>query len=328
MIRFFRGTGIGPLLLLTLITGALWGEYFINPPQTLTSAPDELMPLWNIIHSFLSGSPMAAVFASFSVMLLLVIIIVRFNTTLFFIPRRTYLPALFFIVFYSVFPGEMVLNPSLPAALFIIVGLWRMMAAYRMNGIAYNLFDAALIVSFAGMFYASALWFVVLVIIGLLTLRSPDLREISITLFGALLPWVVLYAVWYLTGKDLSDLTEIIGNNLFEEAAPVYWSRTLIILLIVIALWVLQALGTLLSELPSKKIRSRKIFTLLLWMLVICVAVYLLVPSVSVEITALASIPLTYIMSNYCAFTRRIATAEIFFWLIAVMILISRLWPY
>lgn len=328
MIRVFRGTGIVPLLLLTVITSALWTEYFISPPRLPAPSADEVMPLWNVIHTFLAEMPLVAVFASFTVMLLLVIIIVRFNTTLFFIPRRTYLPALFFVIFYSVFPGEMVLNPCLPAALFITIGLWRMMAAYRMNGIAYNLFDAAMIVSFAGMFYAGALWFVLLVIIGLLMLRSPDIREIAITLFGSLLPWVVLYAVWYLTGRELSDLTKIIGNNLFEDSASVYWSRTLIILLMIIALWLLQALVTLMSELPSKKIRSRKIFTLMLWMLTLCAAVYLLVPAVSVELMALAAIPMAYIMSNYCAFTKRVATAEIFFWLIAVMILISRLWPY
>lgn len=328
MIKFFRGTGIGPLLLLTVITGALWAEYIINPPKILVPAADTVMPLWNVVLTFLKDTPLAAVFVSLSVMLLLVIIMVRFNTTLFFIPRRTYLPALFYILFYATFPGEMVLNPCLPAALFVTIGLWRMMAAYRMNGIAYNLFDAALIISFGGMFYAGALWFVLLAIIGLLILRSPDLREITITLFGAILPWLVLYAVWYLTGRDLSDLTTIIGNNLFDESASVYWSRTLIILLIIIAVWQLQALGALLTELPSKKIRSRKIFTLLLWTMTLCAAVFLLVPGVSVELMALAAMPLAYVMSNYCAFTKRVVTAEIFFWLIAVMIIISRMWPY
>jgi hypothetical protein len=328
MIKFFRGTGIGPLLLLTVITGALWAEYLIDPPKIPVSAADTVMPLWNIVLTFLSDTPLAAVFASLAVMLLLVIIMVRFNTTLFFIPRRTYLPALFYILFYAAFPGEMVLNPCLPAALFVMIGLWRMMAAYRMNGIAYNLFGAALLISFGGMFYAGALWFVLLAIIGLLILRSPDLREITITLFGALLPWLVLYAVWYLTGRDLSDLTAIIGNNLFDESESVYWSRTFIILLIVIALWLLQALGALLTELPSKKIRSRKIFTLLLWTMTLCAAVFLLVPGVSVELIALAAMPLAYVMSNYCAFTKRVVTAEIFFWLITVMIIISRMWPY
>jgi hypothetical protein len=84
----------------------------------------------------------------------------------------------------------------------------------------------------------------------------------------------------------------------------------------------------LLTELPSKKIRSRKIFTLLLWTMTLSAAVYLLVPAVSVELMALAAMPIAYVMSNYCAFTKRVATTEIFFWLIAVMIVISRMWPY
>jgi hypothetical protein len=328
MIKFLRGTGIGPMLLLIVVTAALWAETFINPPQILISSGAGAMPLWNIILKFLNGSPLAAAITSFTMMLLLVIIMIRFNTSLFFIARRTYLPALFYILLYSIFPGDMVLNPALPAAIFLAAGLWRMMAAYRMNGIAYNLFDAALLVSVAGLFYAGAVWFVLLVFIGTIMLRSSDLREITLTLFGAILPWLVLYAVWYLTGGEMSDLTEIIRHNLFDESNALYWSRILVILVIVIALWFLPALAALVSELPTKKIRSRKIFALLIWMLVISAAVFALLPSVSVEITAIAAIPLSFIMANYCAFTRRILTTELFLWVTMLLIVISHLWPY
>lgn len=328
MIKFFRGTGIGPLLLLTLVTAALWAETFINPPQITAASGAGVMPLWNIIVSSIGESPLAAAIISWVVMLLLVVILVRFNTSLFFISRRTYLPALFYIILFSLFPGEMVLNPALPAALLVTVGLWRMMAAYRMNGIAYNLFDAALVVSAAGMFYAGAVWFVLLVIIGALMLRSPDLRELALTIFGAAMPWLVLYAVWYLMGREISSLSEIIRHSLFDDSSSVYWSRTLVILLLVITLWFLPALIGLVSEMPSKKIRSRKIFALLLWMLTISAGVFALVPSVSVEIIALAAVPIAFIMANYCAFTRSIVTAELFLWLTVVMIVVSRVWPY
>jgi hypothetical protein len=42
---------------------------------------------------------------------------------------------------------------------------------------------------------------------------------------------------------------------------------------------------------------------------------------------AVASLPLAFIAANHLAFTRRTVLAEIFFWLIAVMMAVSRIWP-
>ena len=67
------------------------------------------------------------------------------------------------------------------------------------------------------MFYAGAFWFVLLVMIGLLILRTPDFREITITIAGALLPWMVLYAVWYLTGRELVRPYGDHRHNLFDR---------------------------------------------------------------------------------------------------------------
>jgi hypothetical protein len=326
MIRLFRGTGIGPLLVMTLIALALWIQYFINPPQLMHPMGGDAMPLCDLILDPLSGFPILAVILSFVLMVIMAIVMIRFNTAVFFIPRRTYFPALFFILYYTVFPGEMILNPALPAALLIMMGIWRMMDAYRVNGMAFNFFDAAILISSAGMFYAGALWFVLLVLTGALILRSPDFREITITVAGAVLPWIILYAIWYLTGGSMSDLTEIIRHNLFDKMPPVSWSRAQIILFIVIAIGFLPALLSLFREMPTHKIKSRKTFELLLWMMVICAAAYALAPSVSVEMNAITAIPVSFIMANYCAFTRRLVTTEILFWLMAIMIVVARLW--
>lgn len=328
MIRFFRGSGAGPATLLVLLAAALWAEYFISPPGVLQSLGGEPMPLWKLVFDSLNGMPLVAVIVSFALMIIVSVLMTRFNTSVFFIPRRTLFPGLFFILFYSAFPGEMVLNPVLPATLLIVTGLWRMVSSYRVNGMAFNFFDASFLISLAAMFYAGSLWFVLLALIGAMVLRKPDIREISLSLVGALLPWLILYAVWYVTGGSISELTETIRHNLFDKMPSVYWSRTLIILLCVIALNFLPGLFYLFREMPTMKIKSRKTFELLMWLLAICAAAYLFVPAVSVELNVLAAVPVSFIMANYCVFTRRVAITEIMFWLMVMMIVIMRVWPY
>ena len=222
----------------------------------------------------------------------------------------------------------MVLNPALPAAILIMTGLWRMVAAYRQTGMAYNFFDAAMFISAGGLFYADAIWFILLVLIGAVILRNPDMREMSLALAGGLLPWGLFYAVWYLTGKDPGELSEIIYNNLFGVAPSVYWSRTLIILLIVVAMTFIPGLFSLFSVMSTKKVKSRKTFTLIVWILVISAVIYIVIPSVSVEIIAIAAIPAAYIISHYYVVTTRTATAEILLWTMVIMLAVSRIWPY
>jgi hypothetical protein len=328
MIRFFRGSGIGPVIVFALITLGLWIEYFIEPPQIARLTSIEPMPLWGVLTEVLSATPLLAEMVSLILVLIVAVIMVRFNTSIFFIPRRTIFPALMYILLFAVFPGEMVLNPALPAAILIMAGIWRIIKAYRAGGMAFNFFDAALLISAGGMFYAGSLWFIILVLIGALILRSPNMRELTVAVAGAILPWLVLYAVWYLTGRSINDLTEIIRHNLFDETLHIYLSRTMIVLLVVTGIIFISALFSVVREMNTMKIRSRKTFELLFWMIIVCVICYIFVPAVSAEMNAIAAIPAAFIMSGYFTFTRRTATVEILFWLMLGMLVISRIWPY
>ncbi len=63
------------------------------------------------------------VIVSFVLMILIALILIRFNISEFFINRRTFLPGILYILLYSLFPDYMVFNPALPAALLIIVAI-------------------------------------------------------------------------------------------------------------------------------------------------------------------------------------------------------------
>lgn len=327
MIKYFRGSGAGPVFLMLLAALGLWSTQLISPQQPVNLDVIQPMPLWGLIVNLLSGSPVLAVIVSFLLVLAVAFVMIRFNTEIFFIPRRTYLPALLFILLYSLFPDSMVLNPALPASLLILTAMWRMVSSYRLNGMSFSFFDAALMISSAGLLYAGSVWFVLLVFIGALVLRSPDARELSLALAGAVLPWIVMYAVWYVTGGDPGELTGIIGHNLFDQAPSVNWSRTLVILLVSAGLNFLPSLVYLVREIPTYKIRSRKTWELLIWIMVISAVAFIFIPSVSVELTAVAALPVAFIMANQMAFARRVIVSEILLWILIIMLVVSRIWP-
>jgi uncharacterized membrane protein len=78
---------------------------------------------------------------------------------------------------------------------------------------------------------------------------------------------------------------------------------------------------------PAYKIRSRKTWEIMIWMMIISAAAIIFVPAVSAEMTAVAALPVAFIMANQMAFTRRVVIAEILLWMMIAMLAVSRIWP-
>ncbi len=98
---------------------------------------------------------------------LMAFLLVNFNTTVFFIHERTFLPALIYILFGGFFPDHQLLNPVLPASIFLMLAVMRIMESYHITGTAYSYFDAGILISTGSLFYANLIWFGLIVIIGI-----------------------------------------------------------------------------------------------------------------------------------------------------------------
>ena len=81
----------------------------------------------------------------------------------------------------------------------------------------------------------------------------------------------------------------------------------------------------LFTHLNIKKIKSRKTFSLLIWVFLISVAVYFIMPSVSVEIIWITAIPVSYFLAHYFIFIRKKLMAEIFLSVLFLIILLIQI---
>lgn len=314
LLKVFRGTTPRVIVLIILMLGALWIRAFFDP-QLPGNAVYETspMPLYMILKFLLGVHPLPGVIFSFLVLSLMLFLLINFNTTVFFINERTFFPAVIYLLFNALFPENQVLNPVLPASLFLMLALIRIMDAYRKPGIAYNFFDAAIMISIGSLFYANLLWFGLLVIIGISLLRTGSIKEIAISVLGLATPYIVAVGLFYVSGMDLLKFFANIKSNLFGETTGFTFGRLTIIVLIYSALMLLISLGFLMMQLSSKKIKSRKTFYLLLWGFVISVALYFALPSVSAEMIWITAIPASYFLVHYFVFARKKVLPEIAF---------------
>jgi hypothetical protein len=327
VLRIFKGTGPGVIFLISATLLAVWISAFLNPlGDTISCYETDPMPLYGLLKLILGNNPLTGVGFSFLLVALLAILIVNFNTNIFFINERTFLPALFYILSGSLFPHYQLLNPVIPASLFLMLAIRRIMDGYHKPGIAYNFFDAGFLISTGSLFYTNLIWFGILVFIGIALIRTGNLIEISISFIGLLTPYLLTFGIYYVIGKDLPALLSLIGKNLFGKSEGFHINVLPLIALIYTAVVVLISVAYLFGRMNTKKIKTRKIFSLLIWLFILSLAIFFVLPSVSFEIVWLTSIPVSYFLAHYFVLIKKRLVPEVLFSLLLIFVLLIQIW--
>jgi hypothetical protein len=327
LLKLFKGTGPGVIFLIIITLIAIWISAFLKRPMDSSFYYEtDPMPLYRLLKLVFGNSHFFGVIFSFSMVALIAILLVTFNTKVFFINERTFLPALIYILFTGLFPQYQLLNPVLPASLFLMLAIIRIVDSYRKPGTAYNFFDAGILISTGSLFYANLIWFGLVVIIGIAILRTGNFREIAISIFGLITPYVLTFGFNYVMGKDISALFLLIENNLFHKSDGFLFSRLAIVVLIFTGMLILISIAYLFMVMHSKKIKSRQTFSLLLFIFLISAAVYFILPSVSVEIVWLMGLPVSYFLAHYFVFVKKKIVPEIIFSVLFIFILLIQIW--
>ncbi len=327
LLRLFKGTGPGVILLIIVTLIATWISAFLGTPadSTFSYEPDP-MPLYGLLKMVIGNNHLLGVFFSFSIVSIMAFLLVNFNTTGFFINERTFLPAVIFILFVGFFPQYQRLNPVLPASLFLMLAIIRIMDGFHKQEIAYNFFDAAIMISIGSFFYANLIWFGILVIIGIALLRTGNPGEIAISILGLITPYIIIFGLYYVIGKDLVAFLSLVKDNLFGRSEVYFFPRLTIVALIFAGIIIFVSIVFLIMVMNTKKIKSRKTFSLLFWTFFISLGVYFVLPSVSVEIVWLTGIPVSYFLAHYFVFVKKKLVPEIFFSVFFVLVFLIQIW--
>ncbi len=324
LLKIYRGIGPGTILVLLLTAMAVWMQPLLAPVAPSSLYDTDPMPLYGILLRFMEGKDALGIILIFILVLTLAIYLVTFNTRLFFINERTFLPASICILLSGFMPGEQVLNPVVPAALLLMIAIDRILSSYRKPGTAFNFFDASLLLSIGSLFYFNIIWFYLIVLSGMALIRTFNFREIIVSVFGLVAPYIVLYSYYYISGADINMLNELIIKNVITETLGYYWSPQLIVLSLLNGAIILVALFHLLRSFNTKKIKSRKTFSLLIWILMVTILIYFFVPAVSNEIIYVFMIPASYIISHFLVFLRNKKTANLIFAVLLLSVILIK----
>jgi hypothetical protein len=329
LLKPFKGTGPGTIFLIIVSFLAVWVSAFVKLKGHFSLYFDlNPMPLYGIVSSLIGTNPLPGILFVMLMLSVMAFLMVNLNTSLVFINERTFLPALIYILLSALFPQYQLLNPAVIAAIFLMLSIRKIMEAYRIPGTAYNFFDASILISIGSLFYASLIWFWILVIIGIAILRTGNLKEITLSVIGLLTPYFLTFGIYYVFGKDLRDLWSLIVYNLIGKAGSYVFTPLIVIAIIFTGLTTLVSIVYLLSLMNTKKIKARKTFSLLLWSFFIALAVFAFTKPVSVEIIWIIGIPVSYLLTHYFIFIKKRLIPEIFFSLFFIFIILIQIWYF
>ncbi|MBL7775410.1 MAG: hypothetical protein JNK89_05375 [Saprospiraceae bacterium] len=109
---------------------------------------------------------------------------------------RSWYPGVFYALAASCLPEFQFVSPTLVAASFIPLALWRIFSVYKQTFAFSAIFDGALWVTLAALFYPPAVWVLPAAYLALLNLRAFSFREQVVFLTGSFTPFF-LGLSWY-----------------------------------------------------------------------------------------------------------------------------------
>ncbi len=230
-------------------------------------------------------------------------LLIQLNTIHIFIPVRTQLPALFYIVLTAVFNPTHQLTPALVDSLLVIIILFRLFVTYKTDGPSVNFLDAGFLIAVASLIYFPVILLFIFLLVALVILRPLNWREWVYVFLGLMLPYLFVISGYYVAGVPVSEFFKGF-NGLFQHHKQTYSIIQLIGWLFVAGMMIYSSYF-MASAIDKMKIHGRKIFMLFLWLFLTSIGIYLVIPGAGMDMVSIAAIPLSFLFSHYfCSCTR------------------------
>jgi hypothetical protein len=296
LLKFFNSNRLGVFVFIILLPVVYWiPEFFrgfqVNDRIFAGTLPGEL------IQQFSDRYQVISMVVALMVINVNAYLLVQLNTIHIFIPVRTQMPALFYIMLAACFNPLHQLSPALLASSLIILALYRVINTYKSEGLSYNFLDAGFLIALASLLYFQVILFSPLLLVGLILLRPFNWREWVYVLIGLGLPFLFLVSVYFVAGIPISEYFPDI-SGIFDRNRQ---SFTTIQLISWIYIFVILVYGSyfMVTTIDNMKIHGRKVFMLFLWYFLFSGIIYLTVPGAGVEMINFTAVPVSFLFSHY-----------------------------
>ncbi|GAA0524277.1 hypothetical protein [Chitinophaga japonensis] len=296
MVKFFRSGNPLTVLLLLLYTLLVKFYYLLHPSTFIADGSEgllyELLVKW--LQLLVGNSPFF--FTALAVLLLFLqtLLLTRIANYHRLFPRATYLPAMSYLLFTSLWHGWNVFSPALLVNLIMLWVFANITELYTRTSARDIVFNIGFALGIAGLFYFPAIVFCLLLLLSLLIMRAFRLAEWIIALLGLICPLYLLGTYLFLTDQ-WEQIVKIPRISLSLPVIDHYkvWGA-------LIASVFFFLLGWLLLQRPLKKmlIQVRKTWAVLIVYVIVAMVVPFFGTHFSPDYWAVAILPISMFVAN------------------------------
>ena len=296
MVKFFRSGNPLTVLLLLIYTLVVKFYYLIHPSTFLADGSEgllyDLLIKWMVM--IFGKSPL--VFTSLAILLLLLqaLLITKIVNHQRLFAKPTYLPAMSYMLFTSLWQGWNVFSPGLLVNLVMLWVFSSITLLYTRTSARDVVFNIGFALGVCGLFYFPAIVFCLLLWLSLLIMRPFRLAEWIIALLGLICPIYLLGTYLFLTDQwELVTRIPRIGIHMPVAEHYKVWGAIIISLFFFILGWLL-----LQRTLKKMLIQGRKIWNVLIVYVFVAMVVPFFNAQFSPDYWVLAILPLSLFVAN------------------------------
>ena len=301
------------LLFIPVLTILIWLKYLILPQPVSIAFEPYPMPLYHWISSLLENQIFLRKIVTLVLLIFIALWLSMMNTKFILMEKRSYLPAIIYLLIASSYLPLQQLNPAVFASVFLVFSIEIILDSYKKEGLALEFFQAAFFISIGTLFYAKAAFLMFVVWVGLSLLRTFQWREWTFTILGFFTPYVFLFAWYYLSGQDMAENWEKIRYNFVHDRASGYLNLYYLLFYGYLLLVVVLASRKMIGTYQILKIYIRKFFRLNFWIFAFILAAFLVIYSRAIEMIYFLAVPVSYVLSYYFFNIRSKLAGEIIF---------------
>ena len=307
---------------LFLLTGGfLWMKSFLEP-GTYSFYPGETSGLlYQALVRTVDHSAKLQNIVALALVVLLAFILQQINNRYNFIRERTMLPALLFIVIVSGFTQMNVLHPVYFASVFLLLSINRLFSAFEQEKSLSPAFDSGFWLGVGSLFYLNTAVIFPALLIGIrIITRDYQWRKFVLVTLGFILPFLfaAAYAFYF---DELSQWMNSLKINIITPNRHFEPTVQFVVYLSYIALLTIIGTAKIIQQYGTKKVSTRKYFSVFFLIFLFSVSGYVFIPATSQEMLIIIAVPLTFLISNFFVFFRNRFWGEIIFDTLLVIII-------
>jgi hypothetical protein len=311
IVAFFKQNQSSSILLVPLCAIGFWMTGFIHPVVALNK---NAMPFFDWLCRATQAIPFVQILIAWILVVSEAFLLNHICDKHNILSKKTYFPALLYVVLMSCSSLFITLHPLLLANLFLLLSIERILSSYHKDEAFAHVFDTGIYIGIASLFYFPAIILFPMVWVGLIVIRTFVWREWIISFLGLILPYlfILTYYFWH------DNINLFLMDKIFYPASDAKYSIesepiSFLVLSFFLVLIILLSFLKLTQGLPVNTILSRNILVVFIWMIALSFVAFLMAPHLNLRYFSFMAIPLTIYISHYLLTAKKSLWAEFLF---------------